>query len=93
MLIVLVGIVASVALQSMTRVTRDVRAVTTEREMEMIAEAIVGNPELTQAGVRSDFGYVGDNGAFPPNLAALVSNPGGWSTWNGPYTRPGFTLT
>ncbi len=41
-------------------------------------------------GIRSDFGYVGDVGAFPPDLDALVANPGGYSTWNGPYLPPEF---
>ena len=74
--IVVIGILASVAMQSMTATVEDVRRLQTEREMEMLARAIVGNPSLTKNGARSDFGYVGDVGAFPPNLQALYQSPG-----------------
>ena len=42
-------------------------------------------------GSRRRFGYVGDIGAFPPNLQALYQNPGGYSTWVGPYIPPEIT--
>lgn len=83
-LIVVVGILAAMALQSMSVVLDDARVTGTKQEMVMLAEAIAGNPSLTQGGIRSDFGYLGDNGAFPPNLQALLQNPG-LATWNGPY--------
>ncbi len=89
--IVVIGVIAGVAMQSMTSSVDDVRTVETEREMEMLATAIVGDPDLRTAGSRADFGYVGDVGAFPPNLQALNQNPGGYTTWNGPYLEPGFT--
>jgi len=88
--IVVIGILASVAMQSMTARVEDVRRLQTEREMEMLARAIVGDPSLTQNGARSDFGYVGDVGAFPPNLQALYQNPGGYTTWDGPYLTTSF---
>ena len=84
-IIIVVGILTSVAMQSMTAQMEDVRRAKTEREMAILADAIAGNPELSQNGLRSDFGYVGDVGSFPPNLNALASNPGGYATWNGPY--------
>lgn len=83
--IVVIGILAAVAMQSMTATVEDVRLINTEREMDMLSVGIVGNPSLTQNGQRSDFGYVGDVGAFPPNLQALYRNPGGLGTWAGPY--------
>jgi type II secretory pathway pseudopilin PulG len=88
--IVVIGILASVAMQSMTATVEDVRRLQTEREMEMLARAIAGDPSLTQNGARSDFGYVGDVGAFPPNLQTLYQNPGGYSTWDGPYVTTSF---
>jgi hypothetical protein len=45
---------------------------------------------MTQNNQRSDFGYLGDVGAFPPNLQALYQNPGGYATWSGPYLPPTF---
>ena len=89
--IIIVGILLAVAMQSMTSVVDDTRHTKTEREMEFLAQSIVGNPDVTQGGGRVDFGYVGDVGAFPPNLNALYTNPGGYATWKGPYLPPGYT--
>jgi len=88
-LIVVIGIAAATALQWMTASIDDIRTVKTEREMEMLSNSIVGDPNLTQNGIRSDFGYVGDIGSFPPNLQALFTNPG-YSTWDGPYLAKGY---
>jgi hypothetical protein len=57
--------------------------------MDNLAWAITGRPDVEAGGARSDFGYVGDNGALPSSLDDLTQNPGGWSTWNGPYIDPG----
>jgi prepilin-type N-terminal cleavage/methylation domain-containing protein len=88
--IVVIAIMASIAMQSMTAVLQDERATKTERELEGLAKAIVGDPGLTQANQRCDFGYVGDVGAFPPNLQALYQNSIGFATWEGPYLPPGY---
>ena len=88
--IIVIGILMGLAMQSMTAIVGNVRRARTEREMEMLAHAIVGNPGVTSTGVRAGFGYVGDIGAFPPDLDALMTNPGGYLTWNGPYIPPGF---
>jgi hypothetical protein len=55
-----------------------------------MSQAIIGNKNLISDGIRSDFGYVGDVGALPPNLDALVSNPGSYATWRGPYIMSDF---
>ena len=34
---------------------------------------------------------MGDVGALPPSLDALVTNPGGYATWSGPYIQTSFT--
>ncbi|MFQ5498937.1 MAG: prepilin-type N-terminal cleavage/methylation domain-containing protein [Candidatus Zixiibacteriota bacterium] len=90
-LIVVIGIIMGIAMQSMQVTVDDYRRTKTELEMEMLSSAIVGDPEMTNTGVRSDFGYIGDVGAFPPNLQALYTNPGGYATWSGPYVPSGFT--
>ncbi|MFQ5452928.1 MAG: prepilin-type N-terminal cleavage/methylation domain-containing protein [Candidatus Zixiibacteriota bacterium] len=89
--IIIIGIMLSLAIKSMTALIKDTRQIKTERELEMLTYAIVGDPSLTSAGARSDFGYVGDVGAFPSNLDALAQNPGGYATWDGPYIEKGFT--
>lgn len=89
--LLVVGILAGVAMQSLQGSLEDARRSATEREMEMLADAVVGNPELADQTGRTDFGYVGDVGAFPANLSALRSNPGGYGTWQGPYVQAGYT--
>ncbi|MFH2049895.1 MAG: LamG-like jellyroll fold domain-containing protein [bacterium] len=89
--IVVIGIILSLAMQSMDTVVDDNRRVTTKREMDKLAQAIVGNPDIANTGVRSDFGYIGDNGTFPSSLQELYSNTNGWSTWDGPYITTGIT--
>jgi len=90
MLVVIVAIVMAVAMQSMTPGIENAKKRKTEHEMEAIIKAIAGDPSIMSVagGVRSDFGYVGDVGAFPPNLEALAQNPGGYATWDGPYISP-----
>ncbi len=83
--IVLMGILVTVTFRSAGYVDFTSKTEETKQEMDMLAEAIVGNPELHNNGVRTDFGYIGDVGSLPPNLDALVQNPGGYSTWQGPY--------
>ena len=90
MVIIIIGIMTSIAMQSMNAVIDDVRESKTKQEMEMLSDAIVGNPDITADGKRSDFGYVGDIGAFPPNLQALYTNPG-YANWNGPYIELGIS--
>ena len=90
LVIVIIGILASIAVQSMRSSDENQRFDQTAKEMEMLARAIVGDERLVSSGIRTDFGYVGDIGALPPTLDALVTNPGGYSTWNGPYIRSDF---
>ena len=91
-LIVVVAIVAAIAMRTLTNSMKQTRKGKTEREMEMLQHAIAGDPSLMSVagGVRTDFGYVGDVGAFPPDLDALMTNPGAYQTWDGPYIPVGF---
>ncbi len=76
---------------------------TTRARITDLKKAMVGDPKLLQNGVRTHFGFVGDNGHLP----AAVANPdfGGQSTvsddlvtashmlypnWNGPYMPSGY---
>jgi prepilin-type N-terminal cleavage/methylation domain-containing protein len=87
LVLVIIGVLASVAYQSLGTVIENRRVEETRAEMERLAFAIAGNPVLVSGGHRTDYGYVGDVGALPPNLDALASNPGGYLTWKGPYIR------
>ncbi|HHI03355.1 MAG TPA: prepilin-type N-terminal cleavage/methylation domain-containing protein [candidate division Zixibacteria bacterium] len=89
LVIAIIGIVTSVATVKLLPSLETARIEATKTEMQSLVYAIVGNPGVYTNGARSDFGYVGDIGALPPNLDALVSNPG-YSTWDGPYIKADF---
>lgn len=88
-MILIIGVLASVATMKMNESIETARYEQTKKELDQLALAIAGNPEIYAEGARSDFGYVGDIGALPPNLDALVQNPGGFATWSGPYIGRG----
>jgi len=90
LVIVIIGIVATVALRSLQPTVGRARVEATMQEMDLLAQAIIGDANQIQDGIRTDFGYVGDVGALPPDLEALVTNPGGYSTWEGPYILNSF---
>ena len=90
LVVVVIGVLAAVAMRSGKQVYDEAKTEQAREELNLLARSIAGNPSLTNNGVRADFGYVGDNGALPDSLGALVSNPGGWTTWKGPYVRHDF---
>lgn len=63
--------------------------------MIIIKEAILGTGEAVSGGVIVGSGYKHDVGISPPNLDALITKPGGVSSWNkylqkgwnGPYLQ------
>lgn len=87
--IILIGVLASIAVRNMSTTLDTAKYEHTKKELDQLAYAIVGNPNVYTKGARTDFGYVGDIGALPANLDALVSNPGGYTTWDGPYINQG----
>jgi general secretion pathway protein G len=86
LVIIIIGVIAGVATVKMLPSLETARIEATKSEMQALAYAIVGNPEIYTDGARSDFGYVGDNGALPLDLDALAANPG-LATWDGPYIK------
>jgi len=90
LIIVIMGILATVAMKTMGPAVERTRIDSTIREMDMLAQAITGNSDLISDGHRSDFGYVGDLGGLPPDLDALAANPGDYATWRGPYILSDF---
>lgn len=91
MTIVVIGILATVALRSLQSGIDQSRFRETQEEMDELIFAIHGNPGLYANGLRSDFGYVGDVGAVPSTLDNLMTNPGSYATWRGPYLGRRFT--
>jgi prepilin-type N-terminal cleavage/methylation domain-containing protein len=87
--ILIIGIIGTVATLRMQESIETARYEQTKQEMDQLAIAIAGNPGVYSNSARSDFGFVGDNGALPSSLDELVQNPGSWSTWDGPYVESG----
>ena len=87
--ILVLGIIATVATRKMGESIETANHEHAKKELDQLVFAMVGNPEIYSHGARTDFGYVGDIGALPPNLNALVQNPGGYATWDGPYIERG----
>ena len=87
LVIIILGILAGVAYKTLGSTIDVGRVEETKAEMEQLACAIAGNPDLVSNGTRTDFGYLGDVGALPPNWNALIANPGGYATWKGPYIQ------
>jgi len=91
LVIIIIGILTTVAMKSLNSVNDTARTEETKQELARLAYAVAGNPYLLSGGARTDHGYIGDVGSMPPDLDALVSNPGGYSTWDGPYIRDDFS--
>lgn len=89
--IIIIGILASVSLSSLRTGTDVARTESTKAELDRLACAIIGNPDLISGGSRTDYGYVGDIGSLPTNLSQLVISPG-YATWAGPYIHDNLTL-
>lgn len=76
MIIVLMGIVAATAVVMIGNVINTQRTDETLKEMQNLVNAMVGNPELFEGGVRSSFGYAGDMGPLPPTTGTCSSTCG-----------------
>jgi prepilin-type N-terminal cleavage/methylation domain-containing protein len=87
--ILIVAILAAVATRQLGTTVETAKQEATKQELDALAVAIVGNADLYSEGTRADFGYVGDVGALPTSLTNLATNPGGYTTWNGPYVSTG----
>ena len=89
--IIIIGILAAVATKTIGSASNLSRFEKTREIMNNLAQATAGDPALESGGVRTDFGYIGDVGALPTTWDDLVTNPGGYATWKGPYIRDKFS--
>ncbi len=88
--IIIIGILAGVSMRSIQRITENFKFNETIAEMDQLAYAIVGNPNVVQNNIRIDYGYVGDTGVMPATLEDLFTNNAGVAGWEGPYIDVGF---
>jgi len=90
MVIVIVAVLGAVAMRVSEKSETSARHLEAQEELNRLARAIAGDADISTPAGRADFGFVGDNGALPASLTQLNANPGGWSTWKGPYVRDNF---
>ncbi|MEA1981185.1 MAG: prepilin-type N-terminal cleavage/methylation domain-containing protein, partial [candidate division Zixibacteria bacterium] len=77
--ILIISVLTTITLKSLKTSSDINRVEETKEELLQLAYSIAGNPNLVSSGKRTDFGYIGDIGALPVNLDALVQNPGGYT--------------
>ena len=91
--IVVLGIIASIAIASIGDFISESRVSATRSEMLEIKKAIVGDPQVVSAGKHTSRGFLGDCGFIPERLQDLIARPDSVPTfnkiegfgWNGPY--------
>lgn len=89
----IISILAGMLVPSVWRFWESEEIATTRERMRDIKKGLVGDKSLIQNGVRTHYGFVGDNGELPAfsnissgELSFLVSKPAGvYPQWNGPY--------
>jgi general secretion pathway protein G len=95
--LIIVGVIGTIAFRVIGDSIQHRRFRASLSEMESLKKAIIGDPELKSAGVRTDFGFVGDIGRLPTTLGELVERGAlpPWDVvtgigWHGPYIERGF---
>ncbi len=91
MVMIIIAILSGIGARSLMRVFDNANVNGTIAEMRILAEGIVGNPDIMENNIRTNYGYVGDTGQLPPTLRDLVSNESGVTGWDGPYIDVGFS--
>ncbi|MCK4436884.1 type II secretion system protein GspG [bacterium] len=92
LIIVIIGMLAAVGVRFTAVSINRARFEATGEEMASLIFGLVGNAEIKEKGIRTDFGYVGDCGSLPADvqgLDALVTDPG-VTGWDGPYISGNF---
>ena len=73
LIIVIIGIIGTIAMKSMQPAVERSRFEATMQEMDLLVQAVTGDPNQIQDGIRTDFGYVGDIGSLPPKSVRIPS--------------------
>ncbi|MFQ6613911.1 MAG: prepilin-type N-terminal cleavage/methylation domain-containing protein [Fidelibacterota bacterium] len=97
MVIVLLGILSTIAIPKVTSVIETSRKKATKGEMTELKKALMGDPSSVAGGVLIDKGFNGDIGHLPSSLDQLVTQGSlpNWNRytqkgWNGPYISQDF---
>ena len=97
MTLILIGVLAAVAVSTLTSSLSNENFDATVAEMNLIRNAVIGDSSELTRGVRTSFGYWGDVGALPTVIGDLLVKPAAVTAstvsnanrtqfgWNGPY--------
>lgn len=86
----IVSIMAGILVPITYRILETQEESLTLERMASLKKAMVGDPDLYQQGIRTDYGFVGDHGELPELLSDLIVDNGTYSNWQGPYLGAGF---
>ncbi len=97
MVIVVLGILATVAIPKFANMSESAKITATQKEMASLKRSIIGNPDIIAGGQLIDRGFEGDVGFVPSKLSDLAIKPDSVATynkltrlgWNGPYMDSG----
>lgn len=82
----IVAILAGILVPLTYKAVEQANDTATLQKLELLKKAMIGDTQLIQNGIRTDFGFVGDIGALPQTLEELAANPTpGYEKWRGPY--------
>ena len=92
-IIVILGILATVAIPKFADMSESSKITATQKEMAALKRSIIGNPNIIAGGQLIDRGFEGDIGFVPSQLSDLIYKPDSVSVynkltrlgWNGPY--------
>ncbi len=92
-IIMVLGILAAVAIPRFSNMAESSKVTATQKELQNIKRALVGNPDIISGGVYVNRGFEGDCGFLPSLLSDLTNRPGSLLVydkltrlgWNGPY--------
>jgi len=82
-LIVVLGLIATTAVQLVVILTPSTWENEVRKELELLKCSVIGCTE-------GDCGFIGDAGAIPTLLEHLLSDPGIYCNWQGPYLDVGY---
>lgn len=87
----IVAILAGIMVPAVWKFWESQEIQTTKDRLNALKLAMVGDRSMIQNGIRTSYGFVGDNGELPfantsSSLSALINRPAsGYPHWNGPY--------
>lgn len=90
----IIAILAAISLPAVYSQIVRAKEEAVKKEMENLKIALIGDPKLSNNGIRSDFGYLGDMGTFPEDLDKIAMKNNTAAGWSQPsWSFSGFLRT